>query len=63
MDGLGSSQISCFESESFGSLTDALQSNHSLSSVGNEPDQYYLDLEAQNHTAMWEVFLFLFQSS
>ncbi|KAG0694797.1 glycoside hydrolase family 79 protein [Suillus ampliporus] len=22
--------------------------------IGNEPDQYYLDLDAQNYTAMWE---------
>jgi hypothetical protein len=61
--GLGSSQISRFESESFDSLTDAFRSDHSPCSVGNEPDQYYLDLDAQNYTAMWEVFLFLFLCS
>ena len=25
--------------------------------VGNEPDQYYLDFDAQNYTAIWEVSL------
>jgi hypothetical protein len=60
--GLGSSQISRFESESFDSLTDVLRSDHSPSSVGNEPDQYSFHLDAQTYTAIWKVFLFLFVS-
>ncbi|KAG1821171.1 uncharacterized protein BJ212DRAFT_1575402 [Suillus subaureus] len=52
--GLGSRRISRFESESFDSPTDASRSDYTPSSVGNEPDQYYLDLDAQTYTAIWE---------